>query len=70
MKNSDVKFLLLFVSNDKRIDESSLKSFFNDIHELYLKIQLNPFYEPNSQITNRTFDQKVRSLAARYLYVR
>lgn len=66
MNDLDVKFLLL-LQGDKKVDENNLKQFFSDVYELYLKIQLNPFYEANSQITNKQFDQKVRSLTAKYL---
>eukprot|EP00899_Mesostigma_viride_P027646 jgi/Mesvir1/8066/Mv10518-RA.1 len=57
------KFLLL---HDVR-NEDGIKSFFQDVHDLYLKIILNPFHLPTSKITSPAFEQRVRSLAKKYL---
>ncbi|KAK3158449.1 hypothetical protein QOZ80_2AG0137340 [Eleusine coracana subsp. coracana] len=38
-----------------------------EVHELYIKIFLNPLYLPGSRITSSHFDTKVRALARRYL---
>jgi hypothetical protein len=62
----DVKFLIL-LQGDRKVDENSMKQFFSDVYELYLKIQLNPFHEFNTPISSKLFDQKVRVLASRYL---
>ncbi|KAL9650807.1 hypothetical protein ABK040_001857 [Willaertia magna] len=61
----NVRFLLLF-ENDKKSDDQ-IKNFFNDVYELYVKIQLNPFYELNSSITSTDFDNRVKSLANKYI---
>ncbi|KAJ1935108.1 TRAPP subunit [Linderina pennispora] len=47
--------------------EDSIKGFFTDCHELYLKTLLNPFYEPNAPIQAQAFDTKVHALARKYL---
>eukprot|EP00823_Brevimastigomonas_motovehiculus_P000290 TRINITY_DN10399_c0_g1_i1.p1 TRINITY_DN10399_c0_g1~~TRINITY_DN10399_c0_g1_i1.p1 ORF type:complete len:141 (-),score=22.70 TRINITY_DN10399_c0_g1_i1:194-616(-) len=52
-----IKFLLL---HDHKTDENAIKSFFYEIYELYVKICLNPFYEKNSQITSKSFDERVK----------
>ncbi|ONM26264.1 SNARE-like superfamily protein [Zea mays] len=57
------RFMLL---HDSR-SEDGIKSFFQEVHELYIKIFLNPLYLPGSRITSSHFDTKVRALARRYL---
>ncbi|CAL5057166.1 unnamed protein product [Urochloa decumbens] len=56
-------FMLL---HDSRSDDG-IKSFFQEVHELYIKIFLNPLYLPGSRITSSHFDTKVRALARKYL---
>ncbi|VAI58451.1 unnamed protein product [Triticum turgidum subsp. durum] len=56
-------FMLL---HDSR-SEDGIKSFFQEVHELYIKIFLNPLYLPGSRITSSHFNTKVRSLARKYL---
>ncbi|KAK1621039.1 hypothetical protein QYE76_026556 [Lolium multiflorum] len=56
-------FMLL---HDSR-SEDGIKSFFQEVHELYIKIFLNPLYLPGSRIASSHFDTKVRALARRYL---
>ncbi|KAI3716280.1 hypothetical protein L6452_23508 [Arctium lappa] len=65
--------LLIFVTHtrlmllhDSRNDDG-IKSFFQDVHELYIKILLNPLYLPGSRVTSSHFDTKVRALARKYL---
>lgn len=57
------RFMLL---HDSR-NEDGVKSFFQDVHELYIKTLLNPLYLPGSRITSSHFDTKVRALARKYL---
>ncbi|RLM78981.1 hypothetical protein C2845_PM12G11840 [Panicum miliaceum] len=38
-----------------------------EVHDLYIKIFLNPLYLPGSRITSSHFDTKVRALARKYL---
>ncbi|XP_071724788.1 uncharacterized protein [Rutidosis leptorrhynchoides] len=57
------RFMLL---HDSRNDDG-IKSFFQEVHELYIKILLNPLYLPGSRVTSSHFDTKVRALARKYL---
>ncbi|OZJ05713.1 hypothetical protein BZG36_01420 [Bifiguratus adelaidae] len=59
----NVKFMLLHDSKS----EDSIKGFFVDVHELYLKTLMNPFYTPNTAITSAQFDQRVKLAAKRFL---
>uniref|UniRef100_A0A251RVP9 Putative SNARE-like superfamily protein n=1 Tax=Helianthus annuus TaxID=4232 RepID=A0A251RVP9_HELAN len=56
----------LMLLHDSRNDDG-IKSFFQEVHELYIKILLNPLYLPGSRVTSSHFDTKVRALARRYL---
>ncbi|KAJ8560043.1 hypothetical protein K7X08_004101 [Anisodus acutangulus] len=56
----------LMLLHDSRNDDG-IKSFFQEVHELYIKILLNPLYLPGSRITSSHFDTKVRVLARKYL---
>ena len=53
------RFLLL---HDQR-NEENVRNFFHDVHELYLKILLNPFHSPRAPIVDETFDARVRGRA-------
>uniref|UniRef100_A0A2P2K7I4 Trafficking protein particle complex subunit 2 isoform X2 n=1 Tax=Rhizophora mucronata TaxID=61149 RepID=A0A2P2K7I4_RHIMU len=57
------RFMLL---HDSR-NEDGIKSFFQEVQELYIKILLNPLYLPGSRITSSHFDTKVRALARKYI---
>ncbi|MBA0768366.1 hypothetical protein Gotri_017169 [Gossypium trilobum] len=57
------RFMLL---HDSRSDDG-IKSFFQEVHELYIKSLLNPLYLPGSRITSSHFDTKVSALARKYL---
>ncbi|KAL8230384.1 hypothetical protein R6Q57_000162 [Mikania cordata] len=56
----------LMLLHDSRNDDG-IKSFFQEVHELYIKTLLNPLYLPGSRVTSSHFDTKVRALARRYL---
>eukprot|EP00906_Rhabdomonas_costata_P018631 RCo027186 len=56
------RFLIM---QDSR-QEESVKSFFHDVYDLYLKVLLNPFYDPNVAITSPQFDSRVRALLKKY----
>jgi hypothetical protein len=58
-----VYFLLL---HEGRSDES-IKNFFAEAHELYVKNLLNPFYQFDSPIVSSAFDTHIKALARRYL---
>ncbi|KAI9491999.1 putative trafficking protein particle complex subunit 2 [Zychaea mexicana] len=60
---NNVKFMLL---HDQK-SEDSIKNFFNEVYEVYVKILMNPFYEKNSAITNPQFDNRVKLVARRFL---
>lgn len=57
---SGIKFILVHDQNS-----DSVKSFFIEVHEAFLKVMMNPFYVFNSAITNQAFDIKVRSAIKR-----
>eukprot|EP00037_Helgoeca_nana_P025086 m.270264 g.270264 ORF g.270264 m.270264 type:complete len:139 (+) comp26843_c0_seq12:281-697(+) len=60
---SRVKFMLLHeVKND-----DGIKNFFSEVHELYIKALLNPFYNPGERINAKDFRSKVRLSGKRHL---
>lgn len=52
----DTRFILLH-KNQK--SEEHIKQFFMDVNELYLKIEMNPFYQFNTPITSKVFRERV-----------
>ena len=62
---AQIRFLLL---HDGRSDDS-IRSFFRDVHETYLRVMLNPFFIPTAKIRSPGFDLKVRSAARQYFKV-
>lgn len=60
---SGVKLLLL---HDGRSDDS-VGTFFREVHELYVKHMINPFYAFDTAIVGPAFDQRVRALAKKHL---
>lgn len=48
-------------------NEDGIRAFFTDVHELYLKVVLNPFYEAHAPITSEGFDTRVKALARKHL---
>eukprot|EP00038_Savillea_parva_P010908 m.193697 g.193697 ORF g.193697 m.193697 type:complete len:139 (+) comp18998_c0_seq1:171-587(+) len=60
---SRVKFMLLHEVKN----EEGIKNFFNELHELYVKALLNPFYTPGDRITTKDFRNKVRLAGKRHL---
>ncbi len=59
----NTRFLML---HDGRSDDA-IRSFFNEVYDVYIKVMLNPFHTPTTRITNREFDRKVRLLAKRLI---
>jgi len=55
-----IKFMLL---HDHRTEELAVKQFFSDLYELYLKIAMNPFYQKNTPIISKAFDDRIKALA-------
>ncbi|RKP09715.1 trafficking protein particle complex subunit 2 [Thamnocephalis sphaerospora] len=60
---SNVKLLLI---HENKADDG-VKNFLTECHELYIKVLLSPFYEPNMPIRSVAFDNKIRMAARRYL---
>ena len=60
---TQVKFLLLHEGRN----EDAVRNFFLEVHELYVKLVMNPFYEHDTPITSPTFDRAVHALARRHL---
>jgi hypothetical protein len=59
----NIKFVLLHGGRG----EESIKNFFYEVHELYVKLSMNPFYQYDTPITSKEFDKRVRAVARRYL---
>ncbi|MBA0588552.1 hypothetical protein Gorai_001649 [Gossypium raimondii] len=58
----------VYVTDDHILNiDDGIKSFFQEVHELYIKSLLNPLYLPGSRITSSHFDTKVGALARKYL---
>lgn len=48
-------------------DENSIRQFFMEANEIYVKCLLNPFYSVNDAIISPEFDVKMKMLARKYL---
>lgn len=59
----NVRFLML---HDGRSDDT-IRAFFTEVYDIYLRVALNPFHTPTSRIASRDFDRKVRQLAKRLI---
>lgn len=60
----NIKFMLLH--NGKNDDV--IKSFFNDVYEIYVKLLMNPFTQYDAPITSKLFDSRVRAIGRRCLF--
>mmetsp|Transcript_20646 Transcript_20646/g.26637 ORF Transcript_20646/g.26637 Transcript_20646/m.26637 type:complete len:140 (+) Transcript_20646:62-481(+) len=56
---------LMILHNGK--SEDSIRHFFQDVYELYVKLSMNPFYRYDTPIKSSDFDTRVRAVARRYL---
>ena len=54
---SNAKLLLLHENES----EDKIKTFFNEIYDLFVKAILNPFYDPTQKLDVDQFDQRVRT---------
>lgn len=65
----NIKFIMCYDNNsgNNKYDESSIKQFFVEVNDLYVKVLMNPFYSVNDAITSPDFDLKVKLLARKYL---
>ncbi|EPQ59551.1 Sedlin [Gloeophyllum trabeum ATCC 11539] len=57
------KFILLHESKN----DDGIRSFFNEVWELYVKTLLNPFHTMHTPIRSPVFDSRVRASAKKYL---
>ncbi|KAH7817663.1 Transport protein particle (TRAPP) component Trs20A [Monocercomonoides exilis] len=53
---------MLYVEEPTAQTESLAESFFKQVHETYMKVILNPFYEANTPITMSAFDEKIKNI--------
>lgn len=60
---SRTRFMLL---HDVR-NEDGIRNFFTEVHELYTKVLLNPFYTPGAPIESDNFRTKIKACARKYL---
>eukprot|EP01137_Pigoraptor_chileana_P004923 Opistho-2@47272 len=58
-----VKLMLLHDGKN----EDGIRNFFSEVHELYIKALMNPFYESNTPIKSVVFQTKVKALAKKHL---
>lgn len=58
----NIKFLLLHAGKN----EDTIKNFFYDVHELYVRQLMNPFYRHDTPILNNEFDKRVKNIARKY----
>ena len=57
--------ILLLLHNGK--NEDMIRSFFTEIHELYVKHMMNPFAVPDTPIVSPLFTAHVRNIARRLI---
>lgn len=62
---SGARFLLLHTQKN----EEGIRSFFQEIYEVFIKFTLNPFYQIDSPIKDANFEQKVVFYARKFLNV-
>ena len=61
-----MRFLLLH-DIESRYSDDSIKSFFGEVYEVYVKALLNPFLDKNTKITSSLFENKIINLMKKYL---
>lgn len=62
---SHMRFLLLHDGQSRGND--TIRSFFTDIYEAFVKAELNPFYVPNTPVTSIHFKRKAQQIAKKHL---
>jgi len=58
-----VKLMLLHCGKS----DDTIRNFFTEIHELYVRLSMNPFYQFDSTIGSKDFDSRVKAAGRRYL---
>ncbi|CCF59318.1 hypothetical protein KAFR_0G02860 [Kazachstania africana CBS 2517] len=67
---SGMKFVMIHgtsTNTNEAIDDNNCRIFYQEVHELYIKTLMNPFYNASEPITSPIFDLRVRQLAKKYL---
>ncbi|BFZ64392.1 TRAPP subunit [Saitoella coloradoensis] len=59
----NIKIMLLHESKQ----DDAIRTFFQEVYDLYVKCLLNPFYTVDAPITSPAFEVKVRAAARKYL---
>lgn len=65
-----MKFVMIHgnsANNSVAIDDNNVRTFYQEVHELYVKTLMNPFYKITDPITSPAFDSRVKVLARKYL---
>ena len=57
-----VRFMLLHDTKN----EDGIKNFFNDVHEVYIRLLLNPFFQLGVSPVSETIDKRIRLIGKRY----
>ncbi|CAD6187288.1 unnamed protein product [Caenorhabditis auriculariae] len=60
---SRIRFIML---HTQRCDEG-IKQFFQEMYETYIKHSMNPFYEIDSPIKSKDFEQRATTYGRKYL---
>ena len=63
MTHGGARFLVL----PEARNEEGIRTFCTEVHELSVKVLLNPLYAPHAAVESKEFDTRVRALARRYL---
>eukprot|EP00127_Corallochytrium_limacisporum_P004049 Clim_evm98s156 gene=Clim_evmTU98s156 len=63
-----IKFVAVVSKNDgmAQEDEVTIKTFFKNLHQLYIRVCYNPFYFPGEAIRSEKIDEEMDELMSRY----
>ena len=63
VSSTRVKFILIFEhSTSASLKDPDIKILFQRLHQAYIDCVSNPFYEPNTQLKSKRFEQVVTGL--------